>query len=234
MRALILDPIASTLSSASSMFARRAVSLSEGFDWTDVENPNSEQMIRNKRVLEQTIGAAIVSIASLEGMVNEILVGSANSRRDPVGAVEKHAYQRWGRMWERGAFSRLTILDKCQVALEIADMEPLPTESGPVQDVTKLIALRNELVHSEPKFRPQGSDVPQRELDSLEKRLRGRFQENQLVHRRAPFIWQRCLGAGCAKWCVETEISFQNSFFAALGINIQAQIDWNSNFSDLA
>jgi hypothetical protein len=90
-----------------------------------------------------------------------------------------------------------------------------------------LISLRNALVHSEPKARPHGSDFLPRERNKLEKKLAGKFAPSIMVPEDAPFIWQRCLGPGCAKWSAETESAFVNDFFKELGIPITREIVWD-------
>ena len=227
---LVSDPIASTLTSASIGFARHAIELSKNCSWRGVGEFTVEHRTQNRRVMEQTIGAIIVAVAAVEGMINEILAGSADgfAPRGNLHNVSDASYARWARLWNEGVVDRgLNAVEKCQFALTAADLPPLPSERQAVEDMKALIALRNELVHSEPKFRPHGSDVPQRERDLLERRLASKFPQNDLVPKHAPFVWQRCLGVGCAKWSVETAAAFENAFFAALGIPIHSEIKWD-------
>lgn len=230
-KAFVSDPIASTLTSTSIVFARRAVSLSSASGWDRVSEFTIQHQIENRRVIEQTIGAIIVAVAGVEGMINEILAGSTDrfSQRDSMKNVDERAYARWARLWDEGAFSRgVNALEKCQLALAAADLPSLRSDCQPVEDMKVLITLRNELVHSDPKFRPHGSDLTQKERDSLERKLTGKFKLNELVPKHEPFIWQRCLGAGCAKWSVETVSAFENEFFSALGIAIHSEIRWET------
>lgn len=227
---LVSDPIASTLTSASIAYARRAIELSKNSTWDKVSTPTIHHNIENRRVVEQTIGSIVVAVASVEGMINEILAGAADrtERQDLMVNVNITAYLRWARLWDEGAFDRgLNAIEKCELALAVADLPPLPSDRQSIEDMKALIALRNELVHSEPKFRPHGADLPQRSRDTLERKLVGKFTHNELVPDHAPFIWQRCLGAGCAKWGVETVSAFQNVFFGVLGIPIRSEILWD-------
>ncbi len=229
-KAFVSDPIASTLTSASIGFARRSVELSNASSWDRVSEFTIQHEIENRRVIEHTIGAIIVAVAGVEGMINEILAGSADrfSRRDSMRNVDEKAYARWARLWDKGVFDRgLNALEKCELALAVADLPPLASDRQPVEDMKALISLRNELVHSKPKFRPHGLDLPQIERDSLERKLMGKFRENEVVPKHTPFIWQRCLGAGCAKWSVETFCAFENAFFSALGIPFRSEIRWD-------
>lgn len=225
------DLIASTLSSASIAFARRAVELTKASTWRGFGEQTIQHKIENRRVNEQTIGAIIVAVASAEGMINEIFAGAADSfpRRDRMRNVDGKSYARWAQLWNDGVVDRgLNALEKCQLALAEANLPPLAGDRSAVENMKVLIALRNELVHSEPKFRPHGPDLPQKERDPLERKVRGKFEPNELVPEHAPFIWQRCLGAGCAKWSVETLSAFENEFFAALGNPIHSVIKWDT------
>jgi hypothetical protein len=230
-KAFVSDPIASTLSSASIVFARHAVELTKTSTWSGHGEPTIQHKIENRRVMEQTIGAVIVGVAAVEGMINEIFSGAADQtpRRLPMRNVDVKSYARWAQLWNGGAVDQgLNALEKCQLALAEANLPPLPSDRSAVENMKALIALRNELVHSEPKFRSHGTDLPQKERDPLERKLRGKFKPNQLVSEHAPFIWQRCLGAGCAKWSVETLSAFENEFYAALGISLHIEIHWDT------
>lgn len=128
---LVNDPIASTLTSASIGFARRAVDLTNASSWDKVSEPTIQHQIETRRVIEQTIGAIIVAVAGVEGMINEILAGSTDplSRRDSMRNVDTKAYARWARLWDDEAFDRgLNALEKCQLALAVADLPPLPSD----------------------------------------------------------------------------------------------------------
>lgn len=57
VKGYVLDSIVGELESAGVGFARRAVELSSGINNRDLSEPAIEQKIRNRRVMEQTIGA---------------------------------------------------------------------------------------------------------------------------------------------------------------------------------
>ncbi len=226
----IMDSIGTILRSATSAFAMKAEKLTAAASWSPELPFEHHHKIENIRVMEQTVGAVMTAVATSEGMINEVLSGAANRsalRSRTIGNVPENVYTRWGRLWDQGAFKRgSNALEKCQLALSIADLPPLEKGSRSVESMAALILLRNSLVHSEPRFRRHGADVPQKDRDSLERRLTGKFTDNELVRKEAPYIWQRCLGAGCARWSVATMFAFQNEFFEALGIEIQADVRW--------
>ena len=163
-RFLIEDDISTQLRRASIGFARRALELSAGIDRTEFSELTIQQEIRNSRVMEQTIGAIIVSVASTERLINETLSGPNDRLVDNrnLRNVSGQAYQRWGRLWKDGAFDKHNVPEKCQFALSSADLEPLPRDRGAVQDLKILVSLRNEIVHSEPKYRADGQDLPEK------------------------------------------------------------------------
>jgi len=105
MKFLIKDTITAQLGRASIGFARRALELSEGLDRTDFRELTIQQETRNSRVMEQTIGAVIVSVASIEGLINGILSGLNDRLADKANLdnVSEQAYRRWGRLWKDGA-----------------------------------------------------------------------------------------------------------------------------------
>ena len=171
---LIKDTITAQLGRASIGFARRTLELSEGIDRTEFSELTIQQENRNSRLMEQTIGAVIVSVASIEGLINEILSSPSDRLVDKgnLQNVSDQAYRRWGRLWKDGAFDKHNALEKCQLALSVADIEALPRDRGAVQDLKLLISLRNEIVHSEPKYRADGKDLPEKERDKLERSLK--------------------------------------------------------------
>jgi hypothetical protein len=98
------------------------------------------------------------------------------------------------------------ILEKYEIALALFGKGEFAKGSNPYQDAKLLVQLRNALVHYEPSWEP----VAQREKDDdvtihkLTRSLRGKFSENPLCARSAPFWPIRCLGSGCAHWAVDT------------------------------
>jgi len=221
-KAFVNDPIAGTLRSASIAFARHAIRLSENCSWDGNSTYTTIHETENRRVAEQAIGAVIVAVAGVDGLINEILSDASDpaSPKGNIRNITENAYRRWGRLWTEGAFARkLNAVEKCDMALAVADLPGMPSDGQAVENMKALIALRNELVHSEPKYRRFGHAFAQGERALLERRLNGKFQLNTKVPSNLPFIWQRCLGVGCATWAVDTVSDFENTLFEALGIS---------------
>ncbi|MEO0941606.1 MAG: hypothetical protein AAFY30_08605, partial [Cyanobacteria bacterium J06642_12] len=46
-----------------------------------------------------------------------------------------------------------------------------------------------------------------------------RFAENPLVFGTKPFFPDRCLGHGCAKWALDSCVSFVEEFYSEMGLS---------------
>jgi hypothetical protein len=228
--ALIKDYIAQRLETASIQLARHATEIEDGYIWSGGEL-TYEQIALHNRVQEYVSGAVIMAVAGVEGMVNELLADSSCDfarsmpSTTPMSNVDDRAQDRWANLWKQGVPGKgFNALEKCQIALATADLPPLREDQGSTQQFKLLLTLRNRLVHSEPAFTHNGPNIQQSELDPLERKLRGKFTPCQMVPDHYPFIWARCLGAGCAQWAVSTAIGFGNDFYRALGIPIQHEV----------
>jgi len=226
----IKEHIAQRLESSAVLFAREATRLEEEFE-KNKDSLGDRKAEYYNRVQEYTSGAIIMAVAGIEGMVNEILSESSTKINRPsvvpMHNVTSTSLKRWSNLWEHGIPGRgFNALEKCQAALHIADIEPLPDDQGSVQNLKLLIILRNRLVHSEPIVTPFGSHLSQGEKAPLERKLLGKFSESSIADPHSPFIWAKCLGAGCARWAVDTSAEFTNDFFAALGIPITRTPNW--------
>lgn len=176
------------------------------------------------RVREYTASAVVMSIAGIEAYINELLSDSEcemswlmlRSERYPT--LDENIRIRWSTLWHRiFCKGRFNALQRSQLALSCADIAELPEDRGSAQELALLIKLRNHLVHSVPRFHKGGPHLPDAEQSKLEQLLRGRFDGCRLAHQSKPFVWDRCLGAGCAVWAAEVSIRFLNDFNRALG-----------------
>jgi hypothetical protein len=230
---LIKDFIATRLGGAAVRLAKRAIEIERANPYSG-KAPGAldvKAQLPHLFVMELAASAVILSIAALEGTINELFTeargrfGNSVERR---GNLSPESQVRWHALWQRGIPGQgYNVLEKGQIALELADLAPLPEGRGPVQHVSAVMSLRNALVHSVPSFQPHGRDLPQSERGSLENQLRGKFELSTMVAETEPFMWKRCLSAGCAKWAVETEVSYRNALYAALGIGAQGSISWD-------
>lgn len=119
-------------------------------------------------------------------------------------------------MWKLGIprTASYSILEKYEIALAMAEKEPLDHGTVVCQNVKLLIRLRNALIHFEPTSSTSTAEGSQR----LEKQFRGKFLLNPMTGRKTPFFPERCLGHGCAKWAVESGVSFVDHCLSRLDI----------------
>ena len=90
---------------------------------------------------------------------------------------------------------------------------------GLCQPVKILTMLRNFLVHYETEFISTPEKRRQRAQD-LEKALQlQHFEPNRFMAAAGnPFLPDRCLGYGCAKWAVESSLAFVDEFNDRMGL----------------
>jgi len=225
--ATAIDFIASRLSVAAVNLARLAKEIEDA-----AQSRGSPQREAScNRVIEYSAAAVVMSVAAVEATVNELL-GMAESKikpkslfvsysslsRDPI-AQETH--KKWAAWWKRGGSERADIVSKIDAILEGATGSALDVGRGVGQDVVLLIALRNDIVHAKPLRRPFGRFLFANERDKLEQGLRPKFPPNSLVPKHAPYLWQECLGSGCARWAVLTETALINELFERVGLRLQ-------------
>jgi hypothetical protein len=155
------------------------------------------------------MGAVLAAAAFLESSINELylevqdrLQNGGQGRR--VLAVPAH-------FWSQGAHP--PILHKYQLALVVADSEPFDEGRAPFRDADELVALRDALVHGRPEWR----DAHGRR-QNLERRLRAKFQHNQLSSADDTAFPDRLLGSGCASWAVRVAEEFTNDFCQRMAI----------------
>lgn len=212
VKGTVWSPIALEVSGAARVFARRAIKIT--CEAKACQNPTDlQKRIYAKRVMEYTIGAVVMSVAGLEGAFNESIGGASQGgpfKGGPRGNVSGAAYIRWASAWDAGVFRRLEFIERCQFALALADLDPMPVGQGVVEDVRALVRLRNALVHAENKGWPMGPNLSDR--SKLEQNLANRFELNPLQSWSDSVIWGRFLGEGCAKWAVESSTEFWNQF----------------------
>jgi hypothetical protein len=167
------------------------------------------------------IGAIWMASGFLEAYINELFSDAAEDCREFLNPLEKEVIDLLGRMWKRGIprTARYPILEKYEVFLDLAHKKAFDRGVAPYQDVQVMIDLRNALMHYEPEWMPDGGTAPLQPTDvhKLEKRLKGKFKINPLTGAGNPFYPDKCLGHGCAKWCVESSMSLVDGFCETLG-----------------
>jgi hypothetical protein len=168
------------------------------------------------------LSSIIASAAFLEAAVNEVFQDACDRRR-PVGLLtplDEETIHAMAMAWiatDGGA--RVRALDKWQLLLECAGKERLASGELPYQDAQYVVQLRNALVH----FRPE--NVPFDSAHAWERRLRGKFPDNQIADGLSDAWWPiHCLGYGCAKWASDAVVLFADRVAAELGMRFAYRI----------
>ena len=105
-------------------------------------------------------------------------------------------------------------LEKWQWLLECCGRDQLDRSAAQAQDAALLIRLRNALVH----FKPE--NVAADDEHQLEKRLRGKFQDNRLMEGSGNPWWpSHGLAHGATEWAVRSAKALANHVVDELGIN---------------
>jgi hypothetical protein len=111
-------------------------------------------------------------------------------------------------------------LSKYQAALHIAGKERFKQSAQPYRDAEALRDLRNELQHYSPAWKYAGILVPGKEAPQQEPphKLAGKFPPNRMIPPNMSENLHKYLGHGCAKWAVESSLSFIDGFYLRLGV----------------
>jgi hypothetical protein len=172
-------------------------------------------------------GAVLEAVAFLESTVNELFASAVGgTTAGPLAAYDPAAVQRLGITWTstqcgKKAFSFARILDKYAQAVADTGKGKLKLGQRPAQDVKLLILLRNWLVHYIPTWQEVGVKTGQGTAeDKLAQQLSRRFKPNAFMASSTgnPFLPDRCMGYGCARWAVLSSVKFVDAFFAQLGL----------------
>jgi len=162
------------------------------------------------------VTGCLFSVASfLEAQINEIFTDAADDRREYIYNLGDRIYL-FAEMWKLGIprTASYSIVEKYEIALALAEKEPLDRGTVVYQDVKLLIRLRNALIHYEPMSSTSTAEASQK----LEQKFQGKFLLNPLTGRKTPFFPERCLGHGCAKWAVESSVKFVDHCLSRLEI----------------
>lgn len=159
-------------------------------------------------------GAVILAVAALEASINELFLESVDRNQTSLAGVALDRLQLMATLWEEvDAFS---MLNKYDIALVSCGKDPFAKGTEPYQSAKGVVDLRNALVH----FKPEWGD----ELDRhsrLEQQLATRFPACALASQATgTMVWfpHKCLGAGCASWCIDSVVKFVSEFCTRLGI----------------
>jgi hypothetical protein len=160
-------------------------------------------------------GCIFSSVSFLEAQINELFTDSAEDQREHIHQLGDKIYL-FAEMWKLGVprTASYSILEKYEFALALAEREPFDRGSLVYQDTKLLISMRNALIH----YEPLSSTSTHESSQKWEDKFRGKFSMNPLTGSKTPFFPIRCMGYGCARWAVESSVSFVDHFCVRLGI----------------
>ena len=176
-------------------------------------------------------GAIMLATAFLEGTINEFFSDASDRVIALVRQIPPDRQPTFAVLWKRGIprTARYGILEKYQLAVELLGKPALEEGEQAFQNARLLIDLRNSLVHYEPDWVvTEAGPTSERQLQQLEKRLKGKFELCAWTAEDALFFPERCLSAGCAEWATRSAVTFAQSFFDRIGARstIEELRDW--------
>ena len=161
-----------------------------------------------------SLAAVLLAAASLESSVNEFYQQAVDRDNNALESLSNIQMQLLEELWRE--IEKLSPLRKYQVALVSMGYKPMSKGHEPYRSADGLMRLRNALVHFKPEW-----DDDLRDHRSLEQRLSQLFPVSALADRaEGQMVWfpNKCLGAGCAEWAIESAIKFSKQFVTTLGI----------------
>ncbi len=165
--------------------------------------------------------SAIISAASfLEAFINELCADMDDVNLEYAKAVLPSVRETMAGLWNLGIprTAGYPIVEKYAIVYFIVKNARLDISQGPSQNVGLLTTLRNDLVHYEPSWIDH-SRGQMKNAHHLEKRFRSiKIPLNTLTGGQKPFYPDQLLGYGCAKWAVDTAVTFIDVFCKEIGI----------------
>jgi len=177
---------------------------------TALEDANRDQPFGPfyNQIRSSVSGCIMSATASLEGLINELFLAEGSRLREALGSDFECRF--WG---SKGIESK-PILAKYERALELLGEARIDRNSIDYQNMDWLIGLRNALVH----FKPIWDVEHQRNMD-LRETFMDRFALSPFMHGNEDFVASKCMSAGCAKWAVQSVLSFLRAFDGCAGID---------------
>ena len=149
----------------------------------------------------------MLCVASLESNINEYLSESP--------AVLAEIAEHLKRDPHAPPADRLPVLKKYQWVLAIKRLPQFAKGNKPYQNVARLIALRNALVHFQPEWHHQ-----QKQHKHLKECLKAKFELSPFITQDSGvFFPQRFVSHGCTKWAVQSSLTFMKDFSDRLGLS---------------
>lgn len=203
---------------AAAYFARQSFAIEQLKD--QVSQKYDDNLSIEHRALVMACIASCVSF--IEATINEVFVDAADTHHKSahIRQLSKETQDLLASLWEVESYARTaSILDKYQAALKLAKKTMFAKGNNPYQDVRALIDLRNALVHFKPEWVIADiGGAAEKDLHSLEHKLRKRFTLNPFLKDARPLFPTLCMSHGCAKWAVDSAVTFVEIFYREMGM----------------
>ena len=181
-------------------------------DEYDDSQPSSELRDEHRSYV---IGSIITAVCYLEATINELFTNVEHISRSNQWSPD--VTQKMNEEWDKERSLQLII--KYERALCIVKSESFDRGAEPYQSAASLIFLRNALIHYKPEWIGTGESYNKTLNEKLRQKLQNKIKKlNPMTREGSLFFPHRCLGYGCAKWAVESSLSFYNEFFSKIGL----------------
>lgn len=178
---------------------------------------DSNQLI-DKRAehLAAVIGAIWFSVAFLEAAINEVFESACEPGINTgyFGTTNSLKPRSFSVPWVEGRGKSLSTLEKYSLALALAEKSPFGTHDTLLENVKILILFRNSLTHFNPEWVPIDHDS--QGPHKMSNRLRNRFTKHPRANDTIMVFPLAFLSADCARWAIDSAISFAELFFNRL------------------
>lgn len=163
--------------------------------------------------------AIFMSAAFLEAMANELFADALKADGGHLKPISKTGRSLIAVLAADETVEKAHVLSKLNLLLKAKGKAALNLGEFPCQDVVTMIKLRNNLVHYKARWLDVGTTGMVRPGNLRESKLQ-RAIDGKFAHRAGanPTSGDAWLGAGCAKWCVQSTIELADIFFNQFGI----------------
>ena len=151
------------------------------------------------------VSTILLSVASLEANIYDLFTDEYRGILVSLDQAEKQ------RILETLTKTK-PILDQYDIGMNHIIGQKLDSGKDPIQSVSDLIALRNELTHYKSEWRDDAK-ISQK----LEARLKRKFKLNEF-RCGSVFFPERCVSYESARWAVKTSLEFMKDYSAKLGL----------------
>ena len=200
---------------SAALFAKRSGQIEKKYDG----NFSHELLTEYWADITASIFAAV---SFLEATINELFADATEENSEFPKNLNSDTKALMADMWNKRIprTAHYPILEKFDIALILAHKPTFERGKPPVKDVDLVVKLRNSLIHYEPEWISDETTISSKAATEkkLYRDLRGKFPTSPLwIGKDYSFFPNKCLSYGCARWAVESSITYSDEFYAKLG-----------------